>query len=123
MHLTLFRDKHGMNHYVHRLVAEAFLGPCPEGQEVNHKDVNRGNNRLDNLEYVTSSRNKIHAGEMRGSYRGERHSQAKLTEQDVREIRRLYSDGIHQHDLACQYGLCDAAIAKVVHHITWKFVP
>ncbi|MAF25364.1 hypothetical protein CL634_07295 [bacterium] len=46
---------------VHRLVLEAFVGPCPEGLEVNHKDGNKGNNHLTNLEYVSSRENKHHA--------------------------------------------------------------
>jgi len=43
----------------HRLVAEAFLGLSE--LEVNHKDKNRKNNCIDNLEYVTSSENTIHS--------------------------------------------------------------
>ena len=42
---------------IHRLVAEAFLGPCPNGCIVHHKDHNRRNPKLDNLEYVTLSDN------------------------------------------------------------------
>lgn len=48
---------------VHRLVAEAFLG-VPEGRmEVNHKDGDKKNNHIENLEWVTSSQNRIHAME------------------------------------------------------------
>lgn len=42
---------------VHRLVADAFIGPCPAGQEVRHKDDNPSNARADNLEYGTRSDN------------------------------------------------------------------
>lgn len=41
---------------VHRLVAETFLGPVPDGHIVKHKDGNTANNELDNLEYVESKR-------------------------------------------------------------------
>lgn len=45
---------------VHRLVVASFLGPIPDGMEVNHKDGDRGNNRLDNLEVCTRKQNAAH---------------------------------------------------------------
>lgn len=47
--------------YIHRLVADAFLVKPIGCTEVNHKDGNRANNCLDNLEWVTSSGNTDHA--------------------------------------------------------------
>lgn len=47
--------------YVHRLVAEAFLEKGPDDTEVNHKDGNRANNHISNLEWVSSSGNTEHA--------------------------------------------------------------
>lgn len=49
------------NFAIHRIVANAFI-PNPNGyMEVNHKDYNKSNNCVDNLEWVTSSGNKSHA--------------------------------------------------------------
>jgi len=39
--------------YVHRLVAAAFIGPCPEGHHVHHIDNDPSNNFIENLRYVT----------------------------------------------------------------------
>lgn len=47
--------------YVHRLVADAFLGPCPDGQEVRHKDGDYSNCAAENLEYGTSHQNHVDA--------------------------------------------------------------
>lgn len=47
----------GRLYFVHRLVAEAFLGPCPVGHEIDHRDATPTNNRVTNLEYVTHSEN------------------------------------------------------------------
>jgi len=45
---------------VHRLVVESFIGPIPDGLEVNHKDLNKHNNNVSNLEIVTRRENIIH---------------------------------------------------------------
>ena len=57
--LKLHTDKVRTSHLVHRLVLKAFEGSSP--LEVNHKDGDKHNNQLSNLEYVTSSENKLHA--------------------------------------------------------------
>lgn len=57
----LYVGINGKNYYIHRLLAEAYI-PNPENKrEVNHKDLNKLNNSLDNLEWVTSSENVRHA--------------------------------------------------------------
>ena len=46
---------------VHRAMWEAFVGPIPEGMEINHKNLDRADNRLDNLELLTHRENIQHA--------------------------------------------------------------
>ena len=56
--VQLNKNNKRKNHYVHRLVALAFIGPSPSaGHEVNHKDFNKQNNNVDNLEWMTSAEN------------------------------------------------------------------
>ena len=50
-------DKKYRTHYVHRLVWETFVGPIPEGLQINHKDENKCNNSLENLEVMTPKQN------------------------------------------------------------------
>lgn len=46
---------------IHRIVAECFLGDKPLGYTVNHKDGNKLNNNIENLEYITRKQNYEHA--------------------------------------------------------------
>lgn len=76
---------------------ETFVGACPLGMNVNHKDGVKTNNALANLEYVTFKENTAHGISMglinphrpRPSIRGERSHWSKLTDRQVEEIRAL----------------------------------
>lgn len=56
---------------VHRLVAHAFLGQCPQGYVVDHINGDSYDNRLENLRYVSRSENGLnsHTGRFRGGFR------------------------------------------------------
>ena len=84
---------------VHRLVAAAFLGPCPSGLEVNHIDGIKSNNSAVNLEYVTRSRNQRHARALGLFSPYRRHPQSTID-----EIRRLYSQGLNFTAIAAVTG-------------------
>lgn len=59
----------------------------------------------------------------RASHRGERHNLAKLTDDDVRAIRRRYAaGGILQRELAAEYGVSDVAISYLLKGKTWAHV-
>lgn len=64
----LFRDDMGKNHRAHRLVLLAFVGDSP--LDANHKDGDKRNNHLDNLEYVTHSENLRHAADVLKRWEG-----------------------------------------------------
>jgi len=51
---------HRQHHLIHRLVLTAFEGVSPAGYQANHKDFDKSNNRLGNLEWVTPSQNQFH---------------------------------------------------------------
>lgn len=57
--VTLHSGGKKKNKFIHRLVAEAFIGPCPDGMECLHGDGNKTNNHADNLRWGTSSENNL----------------------------------------------------------------
>lgn len=85
--------RHTKTEYIHRLVAEAFI-PNPDGKEtVNHKDGDKLNNDVKNLEWATQGENNLHAVRVLGWKRNTsgldvtRALQKKLSPEDVRIIR------------------------------------
>jgi len=77
---------------VHDLVTAAFIGPKPQGYQVDHGRDGKQCNSVDNLEYVTSQEN-IRRSVADGrivTYRGVENANAKLTARDVRVIRRVW---------------------------------
>lgn len=76
---------------VHRLVLEAFVGPCPDGMEACHfPDRDPANNALSNLRWDTHQANVDGAAKHGTRAKGETQGSAKLTEADVRSIRATY---------------------------------
>lgn len=107
---------------VHRLVAMAFIGPVPEGKEVNHCDGNRANPNVANLEYVTRQENLLHARRVLKKASGSRCYLAKLNEEQVISLRTRYAQGgITQRTLANEYGLSQSAISAILLK-NWKTV-
>lgn len=108
---------------MHRLVMLAFVSERPAGMDINHKDGNRLNNHLSNLEYITHQQNIDHASDVLGwSINGTKNPLAKLDDDKVREIRRLYSQGATIRGLAKVFGVTPSAIQSVVRRETWKHV-
>lgn len=102
---------------VHRLVAEAWIGPCPKTYQVNHKDGNKLNNTIENLEYVTPSENDKHAYKTGlKNAKGSKNGRSKLTEEDVLEIRRLRKQHVSLENIAKLFDItkhhCQAIICR-----------
>ena len=117
-------------HLVHRLVALAFLGPCPVGTEVNHKDLNKHNNRIENLEYVTRSDNHRHAYRNGANFYspipnhyGEKIGTSKLTDDLVKTIITRCLAGEPQSVVARDYGVSGPAVTHIMSGATWKHIP
>ena len=115
-------------HFVHRLVAESFLLNDNERCYVNHKDLDKKNNNVSNLEWCTRSENMQHAkynGRLHKfkPLNGESNPSSKLTKLDVKEIRALWGWGwFFRKEIADAYGVSQKTISDINLGYTWKHV-
>jgi hypothetical protein len=110
--------------FVHRLVAITYLEPVNGKQFVNHKDGDKLNNHVSNLEWCTHQENARHALGMglRTPPTGERHGMSRFTEDNIRAIRKLYSQGVKSPALAHKFKSSNGHILKIVNRELWKHV-
>ena len=138
---------------IHTLVALTFLTKPSPNHIVNHKDGNKRNNQVDNLEWCTPAENRAHAVKLGLYASGERHSSrthpesvpkgedhwsrrhpekvlrgatngnAKLTEKQVKQIRKLLSEGMLQRDIASLFGMTQTLISRINLGRLWSHIP
>lgn len=120
--VSLYQDGKGIRCFVHRIVLEAFIGPCPPDMQACHNDGNRINNRLANLRWDSrkaNERDKIRHGTRKGFGPGSINGMAKLSEADVLEIRALHASGLKQREIAERFGVQRSRISQIVNRIGW----
>jgi hypothetical protein len=100
--------------FVHRLVAMCFLPNPNKYRCVNHKDFNRQNNRVENLEWCSHKQNYEHSNAA-GRYSPNRLLRAKLTKAQAEEIRRRYIPRkVSLARLAKEFGVSSSTIKSTV---------
>jgi hypothetical protein len=110
--------------YAHRIVWIWANGrSIPEGMQINHKDGDKHNNHPDNLECVTRKQNAEHASRVLQANSGEKNGSTVLTEDKVREIRRLCAVGtMTRREIGEMYGVHFSNITLIANRKTWKHV-
>lgn len=127
--IVLYNRGNHLHRLIHQFVAYEFVeenrieNPSFD-YTVNHKDGNKSNNHFSNLEWMTRGENTSHAhrtGLMDMIY-GENHSQAKLTDDKVRHIRRMRKHGTSYNKIARFFGVSKKTIININHNRIWKHV-
>lgn len=109
------------NILIHRAIAMAFIPNPLNLKEVNHKDGNKKNNDISNLEWVTRKQNAIHASRfgLMHDQNGEGGSRAILKEIDVKIIREAHALGYRQSALARYFNVTSSNISRICSRINW----
>lgn len=103
-------------YYVHRIVAELFIGRIPVGMQVDHIDCDKSNFRADNLRIVSAQTN------MRHAFSTGTIATRKLTYEQAEDVRKAYADGLFtQTELAEMYGVVPQTISKIVRNISYQY--
>ena len=111
----LNKDSKGTYRRIHRLVGETFI-PNPEGKRtINHKDGDKSNNRVSNLEWATHTENSLHA-----FANGLRRPKRKIDVKDIPEILNLRKSGETYEKIAQRYGVTKACIHHIVAGKTYR---
>jgi hypothetical protein len=100
---------------VHSLVLLAFVGPRPFGLQCCHRNANRLDNNVENLRWDTPANNRAEIEYQRG----EAHSQARLTETQVREVK---SSKESVPALARKFGVSKGAISGIRYGGNWGWL-
>lgn len=104
------------SYLVHRLVAEAYLGKSD--LTINHKNGDKRDNRVENLEYMTIAENNQHAVEVLGkNCVGENNPRSRLTDEQVQEIR---ASNKKSSELAKQYGISRDYVRQIIRGVYRK---
>lgn len=119
-YVRLYKNNKELSYFVHRLVAKAFIPNLENKPQINHKNGNRFDNTEANLEWVTCKENLRHADIILGKKsRGEDCSFAKLTKEQVQEIR---DSNLSDKDNAVKFNVSRANITMIRLQYTWKGV-
>lgn len=116
--------KDGKNTSAHRIVYEFFCGPIPNDACVMHSCDNP---RCCNFEHLSLGTKKDNSDDMiskgrRFCFSGTNNGQARLVDDDVREIRKLYTEGFTQRNLGSMFGISHTAVGNIIRRKTWSHV-
>jgi hypothetical protein len=106
----------------HRLVAKAFIKNPLKKPQVNHKNGNRLDNRVENLEWCTKSENEIHKQRvLKTGNRGEKTGNHKLKAKEILKIRKMKQNHSYSQ-LASIFSVSPNQIYRIVKRKHWNHI-
>lgn len=112
----IFVTLHGKQYPLHRLIAEKWCSDYAPTKEVNHKDGNKQNNFVDNLEWVTRKENQIHAIENSLQPKPVSTYKGKFTAEQREQIKQEWDSGKYsRRELAKKYGVSHTCINDILN--------
>ena len=116
------KNRRPQRQLVHRLILEAFIGPCPLNFQGRHLDGKPSNNSISNLAWGTKQENEDDKRRHGTLKFGTFHWAATITDDDVRAIRSAAAQGIRQRVLARMFRLSCPTICNIVKRKSWKHI-
>lgn len=123
LRVSLYRDGRQTSHTIAPMVCRAFHGPRPSRRHgVAHGNGDKHHNWSDNLRWATPKENSEDMVRHGNSMRGEKQHMARLTEEKVREIKKLLNQGVQDGEIARQFEVAHALVWFIRKGKTWKWV-
>ena len=117
---SLTKDGVKKNFKVHRIVAEAFIPNEESKPLINHKDSDRANNSLYNLEWCTAKENAVHASEEGNLTKGEQHSKSSLTQTECGFIEYWLDLGFSPKEIGGVFNVSRSLISQIKLNKHWS---
>lgn len=121
--VRLYKNKKPKNYTVHRLVAETFIPNPHKAETVNHIDGNKTNNKVENLEWCSSSENFNKAFQSDCLAKGVLNANSIFNEEQVRFIRDACRGGYSKRRLARVFNTTHDVIDDIVTGKSYKNIP
>lgn len=122
VNLRKAKSREYKSYFIHRLVAMHFLDNPNNLPEVNHKDCNRLNNIVTNLEWISKEDNIRHSfiyGS--ASHKGLRNPNSKLNLEDIKAIKCLHrTNRFYNTQIAKLFRVSSSTIDNIINNVTWS---
>lgn len=121
----LYKNRIKTSKLVHVLVAQSFILNPENKPKVNHKDGEKANNHVENLEWCTQLENIHHSMYILGkTYHGSKHHHAKLTEEIITKMKEMHRDypAMKNRDIAKVFGIWESNMSWILAGKVWKHV-